>query len=71
MKGDTEKTIAPPSMGDKELILFIYWLLSVETKTNLLESGWLPHCFLEATCSVIAALPVPRPGIESCKDLPV
>lgn len=47
MEGTVNKTIAPPGMGDKEIILFIYWLLSVEPKTNLLESGWLPYCFIE------------------------
>ena len=47
MEGRVNKTIAPPSIGDKEIILFIYWLLSVESKTNILESRWLPYCFLE------------------------
>ena len=47
MQGGKEKTIATPNMGERGIILFVYWLLTVEAKPNLLESSWLRYCFLE------------------------
>ncbi|MDD2211907.1 MAG: DUF1819 family protein [Clostridia bacterium] len=47
MEGGRKKTIAIPNMSDKGIVLFVYYLLSVETKSNLLESRWLQYCFLE------------------------
>ena len=47
MEGLKKKNILQPNLSDKVLILFIYWLLAVETKANILESNWLPYCFLE------------------------
>lgn len=47
MEGGRKKTIAIPNVGDKGIVLFVYWLLSVETKPNLLESRWLQYCFYE------------------------
>jgi len=47
MEGVKKKTILHPNISDKILILFIYWLLAVETKANILESSWLPYCFVE------------------------
>ena len=47
MEGSLEKIIATPYMGDKEIKLFVYWLLAVEDKPNLLENIWLQYCFLE------------------------
>ena len=47
MQGGKEKTITSPNMGERGIILFVYWMLTVETKPNLLESSWLKYCFLE------------------------
>lgn len=47
MKGVRKQTIIHNNISDKVLILFIYWLLAVETKANVLESSWLPYCFQE------------------------
>ena len=47
MAGVRKQTIIHNNISDKVLILFIYWLLAVETKANVLESNWLPYCFQE------------------------
>lgn len=47
MEGVQTKTILHPYLTDKMLILFLYWLMAVETKPNLLESPWLKYCFSE------------------------
>jgi len=47
MEGRTKKIITTPNMGDKRIVLFVYFLLSIETKSNLLESKWLQYCFHE------------------------
>ncbi len=47
LEGRTTKTITHRNISDKVLILFIYWLLAVESMANILESNWLPYCFLE------------------------
>jgi len=47
MEGTKSKTILHPYLSDQMLMVFIYWLLTVETKSNLLESKWLKYSFLE------------------------
>jgi len=47
MAGVRKQTIIHKNISDKVLILFIYWLLAVESKANVLESSWLPYCFQE------------------------
>jgi hypothetical protein len=47
MEGTKSKTIGHPYLSDKMLILFLYWLVAVETKSNLLDSPWLRYCFSE------------------------
>lgn len=47
MEGSLNKTISHRHISDKALILFVYWLLAVETKSNILESRWLQYCFSE------------------------
>jgi hypothetical protein len=47
MEGSQTKTIVHPYLNDIMLILFVYWLIAVETKANLLESSWLGYCFSE------------------------
>ena len=41
------KPIKRTIINDKQLILFIYCLLKIETKTNIIESKWLIYCLLE------------------------
>ena len=47
LEGGIKKTILHDQLSDMELILFIYWILAVESKPNILESKWLQYCFLE------------------------
>lgn len=47
MEGSQTKTLLHPYLTDKMLILFVYWMMAVETKANLLESPWLKYCFSE------------------------
>lgn len=47
MEGGLNKTISHRHISDKALILFVYWLGGVETKSNILESKWLKYSFLE------------------------
>lgn len=47
MEGSQTKTIVHPYLNDQMLMVFIYWLLAVETKANILESSWLKYGFLE------------------------
>ena len=47
MEGAINKTIKSTYLSDKMFVIFIYWLLSVEQKPNILESPWLKYCFLE------------------------
>jgi hypothetical protein len=47
MEGSATKTISHSYMSDKVLIIFVYWLLAVETKSNILQSTWLQYCFSE------------------------
>lgn len=43
MEGAVNKSIIHPYLTDRMLVIFIYWLLSVESKPNLLESPWLKY----------------------------
>lgn len=47
MEGGLNKKILHPYLTDKMFVLFIYWMKSIETKPNLLESSWLKYCFCE------------------------
>ena len=47
MEGSLNKTITHTYLNDKMFVIFIYWLLTVEQKPNILESPWLKYCFLE------------------------
>lgn len=47
MEGTLNKTIIHPYLNDKLFILFVYWLTSIETKANFLESEWLKYSFCE------------------------
>ena len=52
MEGSLHKTILHPYLNDKLFILFIYWIKSIETKSNLLESEWLSYSFCDKTIFV-------------------
>lgn len=47
MEGSLNKSILHPYLNDKMFILFVYWLASIESKSNLLESEWLKYSFCE------------------------
>jgi len=47
MEGVQTKTIVHPYLNDMMLVLFLYWLMAIETRPNLLESPWLKYCFSE------------------------
>lgn len=47
MEGAVNKSIIHPYLTDRMLVIFIYWLLSVESKPNLLESPWLNYSLCE------------------------
>jgi hypothetical protein len=41
------KTIRDIYLDDKMLVMFIYWLVAVESRPNLIESKWLNYGFTE------------------------
>lgn len=47
LEGGRNKSIRHKYIDDKQLTVFIYWLLKVESKPNILESKWLGYCFLD------------------------
>jgi hypothetical protein len=47
VEGSIKKTISHNHISDIELILFVYWLLEIESESNILESKWFQYCFLE------------------------
>lgn len=47
MVGSLNKTIIHPYLNDKMFILFVYWLVAIEKKPNILESKWLKYSFCE------------------------
>jgi len=49
MEGSLHKTIVHPYLNDKMFVLFVYWLTSIESQSNLLESAWLQYSFCEKT----------------------
>ena len=49
MQGSLNKIIVHPYLSDKIFVLFVYWLTTIESKSNLLESEWLKYSFSEKT----------------------
>jgi hypothetical protein len=47
LEGGLVKKITHPYISDKMFIVFVYWLLATESKSNLLESEWLKYVLLE------------------------
>ncbi len=45
MEGGAKKSIVHPNLSDPLFVLFIYWLVAISGKTNLLHSEWLPYGF--------------------------
>lgn len=45
--GRGNKTISNHNISDKAFIIFIYWLVAVDTNNNVLESKWLQYSLLE------------------------
>lgn len=52
MAGSLKKTIVHPYLNDKMFVLFLYWIVAIEKKPNILESEWLKYCFSEQTAFV-------------------
>jgi hypothetical protein len=47
MEGSLNKSILHPYLNDKMFVLFVYWLTTIESKSNLIESEWLKYSFCE------------------------
>jgi hypothetical protein len=47
LEGRISKSIKYPYLTDRSFVFFIYWLLTVESKSNVLESQWLQYSFYE------------------------
>jgi hypothetical protein len=47
MKGSVNKSIIHPYISDEMFVLFIYWLVAISEKPNLVDSNWLAYCFNE------------------------
>lgn len=47
MEGGRSKTICRCFIDDELLILFVYWLLAIEIKPNILKSQWLQYSLME------------------------
>ena len=47
MEGNRTKKISNRFIDDNLLIIFVYWLLAIETKPNILVSKWLQYCLME------------------------
>lgn len=47
MEGGVNKTLKSPHLSDKMFALFVYWLIAVEPKSNILNSKWLDYSFME------------------------
>lgn len=47
LEGGLNKTFKNIYLSDKMFVLFIYWILAIETKPNLIESQWMKYAFCE------------------------
>ena len=56
LEGSANKKIKHPFLNDKMFICFVYWLVSVEKKTNILKSNWLRYSFFETKFFIERAL---------------
>lgn len=47
MKGKRDKIFSHHYVDDKLFVIFVYWLLAIETKPNVLKSQWLQYSLME------------------------
>jgi len=47
MEGSVNKSIVHPHLNDAMFILYVYWLVAISEKPNLVSSNWLPYSFSE------------------------
>ena len=47
MEGSVNKSIVHPHLTDSMFVLFVYWLVTISDKPNLINSNWLTYCFSE------------------------
>jgi len=47
LEGKQTKSILHPFLNDKMFIIFIYWLIAIAERSNLLNSEWLKYGFME------------------------
>jgi len=47
LEGSNTKTIKHPYLSDLSFIYFFYWIMAVESKSNVFESSWLIYSFNE------------------------
>ncbi len=47
LAGGKNKTIGSIYLSDKMLVTFVYWLVAVEPRPNLIDSKWLNYSFTE------------------------
>ena len=47
MQGSAQKSIVHPYISDQLFVLFVYWLVAMADKPNLVDSPWLKYSFHE------------------------
>ena len=47
LEGKRTKNIVHPFLNDKMFVIFIYWLLVIDEKSNVLKSEWIKYGFME------------------------
>lgn len=47
MEGSVNKSIIHPHLNDAMFILYVYWLVAISDKPNLVSSNWLSYSFSE------------------------
>lgn len=47
LEGSIIKKIRHPYLSDLAFIHFFYWIMAVESRSNILENPWLPYSFYE------------------------
>lgn len=47
MEGGRDKTFLHRYIDDRLFVIFVYWLLTVETRSNILSSQWLQYSLME------------------------
>ena len=47
LEGGQTKNILHPFLSEKMFVIFVYWIVSVSEKSNIMNSPWLPYGFME------------------------